>query len=311
MRGKRSSLLFLSQCLPYPPTSGVTNRTFHIACELQREFDVTLLAFSRRRHQPSAGARSEATEALANSLTAVIPAIPIPGEQSLARRVADHSRSVLTRRPYTYYEYSARAFAAALDSLLLRTWDLVHMDSLDLFRWIDRVPSAVPVAVTHHSIESQLLRLRADRAANALTRSYLRYQAELIESVEREYAQRVAMNVMMSQIDAERLLGIAPDASVAVVPNGVDLERLKPAEGEPVPGRIAFLGPLYMFPNADGVRHFLSAIWPQVRAENSSAHFQVVGAVSPDHRREFGGTPGVELLGFVPDLRPLSRRQKW
>ena len=35
----RHKILFLSQSLPYPPHSGVTNRTFHILSELEKEFD--------------------------------------------------------------------------------------------------------------------------------------------------------------------------------------------------------------------------------------------------------------------------------
>jgi hypothetical protein len=54
----RPKLLFLSQCLPYPPHSGVTNRTYHVLVELQRGFDVALVAFSRRNHQSDGVARA-------------------------------------------------------------------------------------------------------------------------------------------------------------------------------------------------------------------------------------------------------------
>src|SRR6476646_1263843 len=50
-RRRRPRILFLSQCLPFPPHSGVTRRTYHILKELHRMFDVSLVPFSRRVHQ--------------------------------------------------------------------------------------------------------------------------------------------------------------------------------------------------------------------------------------------------------------------
>src|SRR5690242_7839394 len=147
----RVRLLFLSQCLPYPPHSGVANRTFNVLMQLQRAFDVHLLAFSRRNHQPDPGARRDARAALAERLAGVAEPVPIPAEAGTWDRAWCHIRSVLSGRPYTYYEYGGRDFGRRLRELVATIQpELVHMDSLDLFRWLPLLPT-VPVAVTHHS----------------------------------------------------------------------------------------------------------------------------------------------------------------
>jgi len=46
----------------------------------------------------------------------------------------------------------------------------VHLDSLDFHRWLPELPR-VPIACTHHDIESELLRLRARRLDRKLMKS--------------------------------------------------------------------------------------------------------------------------------------------
>jgi polysaccharide biosynthesis protein PslH len=153
-------LLFLSQCLPYPPTSGVTNRTYNILRQLSREFDVSLFAFSRRHHQPDEAAVRAGADALARFVRIGATA-RIGASVSRISKALVHCRSLAAGRPYTFYEYGSEALAAALRRHLADEGaDIAHIDSLDLYRWTDELPTA-PITCTHHSIESELLRLRA------------------------------------------------------------------------------------------------------------------------------------------------------
>lgn len=298
-------LLFLSQCLPYPPHSGVTNRTFNIARQLTRGFEVEVLAFSRRNHQADETARRSAVAALQHELGAEVQATPIPGEVSLLARVGVHVRSVLGRKPYTWFEYKASAFASQLERALVeRPPAVVHMDSLDLARWLPNL-SGIPVAVTHHSIESELLRLRARHHPDRLAAWYLHHQADLLARMEEEWAPRVAMNVMMSEVDAERLKALAAGARTTIAPNGVDTTALLPGEDAAVdPNRIVFLGPTYMFPNRDGLDYFFGEIWDRIRARVPDATIALIGKNSPADRERYAAIPGVTPLGYVPDIRP-------
>src|SRR6266498_3892073 len=155
----RPRLLFLAQCLPYPPHSGVASRTFNILKQLQVEYDVDLVAFSRVCHQPDRVARQAAWDALRSAATFVAEPTPIP--DTAPRKIWDHLRSVFSGRAYTYYEYESDAFADRLHAVLrTRTPDLVHLDSVDLHRWLPDL-GQVPITCTHHNIESELLRRRA------------------------------------------------------------------------------------------------------------------------------------------------------
>jgi len=63
----------------------------------------------------------------------------------------------------------------------------------------------VPIVGTHHNVESQLLRRRAEQMKSRISSAYVRHQADLIERIEKSLAPRCALNVTTSEIDAERL----------------------------------------------------------------------------------------------------------
>lgn len=295
----------MSQCLPFPPDSGVTNRTYHILQQLQREFDVTLVAFSRRNHQPHAPAREAATAALRKELFDVFDPVPISSEWSLTTKLRIHASSVLTGKPYTFFEYGNPTYGRELSAAVERASpDIVHIDSMDLYRWLPMLP-AVPTACTHHNVESDLLRLRADHLPNRAASAYVSHQAHQVEKVERKLCPRFDVNIMTSRIDAERLKILAAGARTHVVPNGVDVGYFHPTPQEPVtPGRVIFLGPTYMFPNLDAVEFFLDAIWPIARKHCPEATLDLIGKSRPGDKARFESHSGVACHGYVPDIRP-------
>ena len=301
----RKRILFLSQCLPFPPHSGVTKRTYHIVQELQREFDVTLVAFSRRVHQADMAAVERATAALRNELPDVMEPVRIGADHSLIRKLVNHASSVLSREPYIFYEYGDPRFGQELQTAMQRARpDMIHIDSLDLYRWISDLPS-LPKVCTHHNLESDLLRRQAD-ASNALINAYIKHQAGLVEKIERRECPRFDLNVMTSDVDAERLHVLAPTARTTVVPNGVDTDYFRPTAAEKiVTGRMTFLGPTYMFPNRDAVEFFLAESWPLVRKVCTDASLQLVGKNTPEQKAQFEAHDGVTCAGHVPDIRPF------
>jgi polysaccharide biosynthesis protein PslH len=301
----RPSLLFLAQSLPFPPHSGVQSRTYNVVKQLQQEFDVTLLPFARRNHQKTAEARRDARDALARELFRVCDPVPIPAEQSTVRHLADHVRSVLLGRPYTYHTYRAREYDRQLEMLLQdRTPDLIHLDSVDLAGFLDVLPD-VPVTCTHHDVESELLARKARQIKSRVLSTYVRHQSRLVEQVERTASPRFDLNLMMSDLDAARLTALAPDTRTMVVPNGVDTEFFAPAEAvERIPGRVVFMGPTFMFANRDAVDFLLFDVWPTIRNARPEATLELVGRNSPEDRARYARQSGVITAGYVPDVRP-------
>ena len=109
--------------------------------------------------------------------------------------------------------------------------------------------------------------------------------------------------------DRERL--DAPDATV--LPNGV----WRPAEASPVEllpsddrsREIVFVSTLGYEANREGLEHFLAHVWPRVRREVPEARLRVVGTLPRDDpSARWRAVPGVEVSGFVEDLRAVYAR---
>jgi glycosyltransferase involved in cell wall biosynthesis len=110
---------------------------------------------------------------------------------------------------------------------------------------------------------------------------------------------------LCSAADQRRLLEEIPGARTLVIPNAADVEYYQPRATDPaLDGRtVVFFGHLSYFPNVDGVTYFVREIWPRVTAVHPEARLKIIGRDAPRSIRDLA-RPGVELTGFVSDLRP-------
>jgi glycosyltransferase involved in cell wall biosynthesis len=302
----RPPLLFLAHLLPFPPDSGAAIRTYNILRLLAGEYEVTALCFFRR--DPIADTLPLEQRVAALSSHSAVEAFAIPQQHSRPRLVLDHLRSVLRRRPYTYYVHDSREFIERLQHHLQSTaFELVHVDSLDLVRLMPFL-GQLPVVCTHHNVESALLRRRALTKAEPL-RSYMRLQASLVEREERRWLPRVKLNIAVSPADEAELRLLAPGGCFATIPNGVDVEYFRPAAEEPQGGSV-FVGGTNWFPNRAALDWFAAEILPEVRRLGGEGVVQWVGHATSDEQREFSGRFGLELTGYVNDIRPYVHEAK-
>ena len=299
----RPPLLFLCQTLPFPPDGGVWIRTYHVLRLLARAFDITALCFERAGR--SGGGCDAAASVEALSRFARVELFAIPQRHSRLRYVWDHARSAAAGRVYTHYLYGSRAFARRLDELRrANDFRLVHVDSLDLARYLPAC-EGLPVAIVHHDVESSLLERRAALERSRWRRAYLRYQARLMDRVERHWCARVALNVAVSERDAAWLKAKAPGARIAVVPNGVDLDEFSPG-GAGETG-VAFVGGTSPFPNLDALHFFCDDILPHLRRAGVDVPACWIGRASAQQQDDYRSRYGVELTGYADDVRPLMR----
>jgi len=302
----RPKLLFLCHTLPFPPDGGVWIRTYHVLRLLARAFDIHALCFERSSAPGSGPAPSIAACRNALSRFADVDVFEIPQRHSRVRFAWDHTRSAVMRQAYTTYLYESHPFRRRLSEVLRSTpIDLVHVDSLDLVGYLPACRD-FPVVCVHHNVESALLRARAAIERSAWRSAYLRYQAGLTEGIERGWCGRVAMNVAVSRQDRELLERLAPQSWFTVVPNGVDVEEFQPDDTEGA--GVAFVGGLNWFPNLDALKFFGSEILPFIRAAGVDVPARWIGSGSVDDRRQYGERFGVDVTGYVDDVRPLMRQ---
>ena len=296
----RPRLLVLHHRLPYPPHDGAAIRSYNVLRLLARDFDITALCFDRLDRVTAALDVAPRVAALGE--LARVERFEVAQHASRARLLWDHVRSVATGRSYLHYTFESSAFRRRVRELVAGGgFDLVHVDSMDLARYLPDV-RALPVVCTHHNVESALLRRRADAARSPLRRAYLRHQARLVERDERRWLGEMALNVAVSPDDAAELARMVPEGRYAVLPNGVDTDYFAPRDG-PQHG-CTFVGGTTWYPNRDALGWFATEILPRLRAAGEDAPVHWVGHAEQREHARHDGVRGLTLTGFVDDVRP-------
>jgi polysaccharide biosynthesis protein PslH len=303
--GLRARLLFLSHILPDPPDMGAAIRTRNVLRILGSAFDVTALCFWR----PTSSAASGTPEQRAARLSAFgdVSAFPIPATDHPVRGAWDHVRSLVTGRPWVWYLHDSRPFRRRLAALVRDgRFDVAHVDSLDLVRYL-RALNGIPTVCVHHNVESALLGRMAEAERSRLKRAYIARQAQLVEREERRWCPRVALNVVVSEDDRRQFETIAGQGRYRVFPNGVDVERYQPQDGDT--SGLVFVGGLNWFPNRDALEFFREQILPELHRLGDRPQVSWVGQATDAMRRQFDGE-GVVLTGYAEDERPYMARAR-
>src|SRR5262249_41087818 len=69
-----------------------------------------------------------------------------------------------------------------------------------------------------------------------------------------------------------------------------------------------FVGALDYYPNIDAACWFCQHVWPEVRRRHPEARLLLVGRNPAPAVRRLDKTPGVTVVGQVPDVRPFVAR---
>jgi len=343
----------------WPTTTGARLRNYHLARVLAQSARLTYLAFSddvaarqegKRNSRDGRKSTSETEESqparrAGRSLVStngdgpapwcerviLVPQGPIYTPMKLAR-------GALGRVPVTVLNYTSRAMAAKLKSLLdADDFDVVQVESVQLAAYLPIIRAARnnPLVICDwHNIESDLMRQYSKRTSNVLRQIYSRRTAFQLEAMECRVAQEADANVMCSEPDRARLLDLVPGARAFVIENGVDVgfytdevidrayaawrehkagdARLDPEstaakDHEPLRQRVLFVGSMDYHANIDGAVHFARSVWPQVLRLLPNLTLTIVGRNPAPEVRKLADLKGIEVTGTVEDVRPYYR----
>lgn len=291
--GQSLRVLVVSPDLPYPPNWGFARRVFNLARELGRHHSVTLLSYIQ--------AGEEGAAMQLQSFVDRLVTVPKPLPDARTRR-REQMLSLASLTPYHAASLRSRSLQRALDDILSDDdYDVVQIESSQL-AWL-RVPEGMPVVIDEHNIESELLGRLSEAGDSRARRVYNRWEEWRYRRFEGAAWASAAGCATTSERDAATLRARDPEATVAVVPNSVDLEELAPQDREPDPDHLLFLGVLNYWPNLDGITYFVDEILPLIRRDRPGTQLTIVGGGTEEVLASLR-RPGVTTAGWVPDIRP-------
>jgi GT2 family glycosyltransferase/glycosyltransferase involved in cell wall biosynthesis len=281
------TILFVSPYLPFPLSHGGAVRMYNLMLRAAADFDQVLVGFSDQLNTPPA-------ELLA-----------ICREIVVVRRAGSHSRPS-TDRPEVVEEFDSPAFRAAVRQTV-RKWKpkIAQLEFTQMAQYAGDCAPAKTILVEHDitfDLYEQLLRETGDWDTRRQLTRWQRFEIDAWR--------RVNCVVTMSEKDRKRVAA----ARAVCLPNGVDLERFRSSSREPDPARLLFIGSFAHLPNLMAVEYFLSKVWPLVQDTAPTLHI-IAGAKHEyflahyqDRVRVKLDQPGIELEGFVADVRPAYER---
>jgi ribosomal protein S18 acetylase RimI-like enzyme len=271
LAARRRRIAVVSPYFPYPLSHGGAVRIFNLLREMAEEFDIFLFAF---RDRETAGDFAPVLEHCARIILIGKPRYREPRWSTLVPPEINEFRSPAMQSaiPRVRREYKIEAVQVEYTMLAPYRGDVL----------------------VEHDITYELYRQIRDGS----WWDYWRWRR-----FETKWIARYRKVVVMSEQD--RALLDRPN--VAVIPNGVDLERFIP-EIERPGRRLVFIGSFRHFPNIVAYRFFVEQVWPLLK------NVQLTVVAGPDpltYWRQHTGLidipidDGIRLLEFVSDVRPL------
>jgi len=304
MTADRLKVLCLSQLPPSPPRFGAQARMHGLMTHLARDHDVTAVALVDGAFDPE-----ECRRAMARYCEEVV-LVPNPAATGGHGKRRLQLRSLASSRSFERLLYSAAALQPALDRVLRRRrFDVVNIEFPYLAHFdVRQAPPGMrppALALDAHEVAYDLAGQIARSDGSLVRRIYGEINWRKLRTEERAAFRAVDGIYACSTADERRILADVPSASTAVIPNAADVEHYQPRPSDPpADGRtVLFFGLLSTVPNVDGIRFFVREIWPRIAARRPQARCRIIGARPHPSVLELAG-PGVEVVGFVDDLRP-------
>ncbi len=126
--------------------------------------------------------------------------------------------------------------------------------------------------------------------------------ARFLRALSRDFA----AYTVVSDVEARILRRIAPEARVAVIPNGIDLARYQGIEATPEPDTLIFTGAPTYWANRDALSFFAEAIWPRIRQHRPTVRLWITGRLPEGIT--LPRPPGWLYTGYLEDIRPWVAR---
>jgi polysaccharide biosynthesis protein PslH len=193
---------------------------------------------------------------------------------------------------------------------LFQQYDLIWVHTVRVANWfrIYRWPRSV---LDVDDLYSSSYRSRAEWGHSVLRRILNRRMIRIWRRRERHFLDRFCVLTVCSEVDRQYFNW---QKRIHVIPNG---SRAVPvlSRAHSGPPRIGFIGNCTFTPNEDGLKWFISTVWPMIKRESPLAELRLVGRQSQGYLTELGPDiigrgwledPGTEIASWSTMIVPIK-----
>lgn len=289
-------ILFLAAWCPLPADNGVRQRLSNLIRGLARRNELHLLCFAPEH--PGEQAERELREICAE--------VELIAENPFAGQAVRRLTGLLSPMPRSLVANHRPTMAAAVRARAGRGFDAVIGNELHMLPYVLLMPGAARII---DALELTAFRDRYLGEANPARRARAYLTWWKLARYLRSALGNVSGVAAVSQSELDLLRGLMPSkVATAIVANGVDTAAYSGDFGAPEPDLLIYPGSLNYAPNLEAVRYFAGDILPRVRAVRPQARLLVTGRASPEEIAALPKVEGLEVAGYLPDVRPALAR---
>jgi len=184
-----------------------------------------------------------------------------------------------SREPYDLSRFRSREYSETLRAVLDgNQFDLVQCEGPSFALYLGQIKkqTSVPVVLRAHNLEHMIREQLAANALNPVRKSYLANLARRLMALEMKAARQFDAVVPISEQDALWFRSVTDERPVFLSETGAEeasFLKEPPAEHP----RVGFIGAMNWQPNAEGLKWFITQVWPLVTEKIPASTLCVAG----------------------------------
>jgi len=284
--GEKARGLWLTAYLPHTGRHAGAGRMFQLLKRMADRYRITLLTFLETDDERQ-----------------FVPEVEPFCEKVIAlRRTHPPQWGLFAYEPFD--EFLTPEMQQAVDQCLEEAdFDLMQLEYTQMACYAERA-RGIPSLLTKHEVDFAACLRRAGRESNPISR--FRWFYNYLQVLDREIrlTKNVSAAICMTDTDARELEKFCTAVPIHVVNTGVDLDYFKPPAVPAAGPRLVFVGAFQHLPNVEAMTYFCREVLPLVRKEIPDVELSIVGSNPPPLITSLAAEPGIQVTGFVPDIRP-------
>jgi glycosyltransferase involved in cell wall biosynthesis len=294
-------VLFLSTWFPYPPDNGARIRVYNLIKALSRKHEVFLVSLLQH----------DSLRDNALQLKDMCDVVSLHESRWFKPGTWKSTVGFLSLRPRSAVDtFDPKVLTAVREAIARTAPDVVVASTLGVAEYVPR-DLGVPSVLEQHNCEYAVLKRSAEGVSGRLRRKRRDLGWRKLARWEGRLCRRFDAVTMVSDGDKALMLQAAPDlTNLHVVPNGVDADHYSAGNRAPEKGAIVYNGALTYDANLDAVKYYADEIYPILVRISPEATLLVTGRTDGVDIGGLDRCPGIELTGYVPDIRDVLHRSR-
>ena len=216
----------------------------------------------------------------------------------------------LAGKSYHVSRFYTKAFAQKITEVLENeSFDIIQLEMLQMATYLDviRKHSKAPVVLRAHNIEHKIWQRIAENCPNPFKRIYLNHLYKSLKRFEISILNKIDGIVAITPVDARNFDRLSHSTNIISIPFGINLNTMKENPIQPAEPSLFHIGTMNWFPNEEGIKWLMSAVWPQVSQLLPDIELHLAGRYMPEWMLKFS-VPRVTIDGEVPDVWEYMQR---